>query len=969
MTIRYGFRLEREDTIAENETKARLWRHEKTGARLLSLENADENKVFGISFRTPPADSTGVAHILEHSVLCGSRKYPVKEPFVELLKGSLQTFLNAFTYPDKTCYPVASANVKDFYNLIDVYLDAVFFPRITPEIFMQEGWHHERPAPEGPLTFKGVVFNEMKGAYSSPDSLLAEYSQQSLFPDTTYGLDSGGDPKRIPDLTYEAFVEFHRRYYHPGNAWIVFYGDDDPDKRLELLAAYLDQFEPLRVSSAVALQPRHSAPRTFTKSYAAGEAAKAKAYVTVNWLLPETTAATANFALRILELVLIGLPSSPLRKALVDSGLGEDLCGTGLETELRQIYFSTGLKGLAPEAVGKVEGLILETLERIARAGVDADMVEAALNSIEFALRENNTGRFPRGLSLMLRSLTTWLHGADPLALLRFEAPLAEIKDRLARGEKLFEGLIREHLLDNPHRTTLILAPDPALAGVREAEEKERLAAALAAMGDGERAKVAEAAARLEALQAAPDALEDLARIPRLGVADLPRRNTPIPKAEGSAADCLLLSHELATNGIVYLDLAFDLAGLPRELLPWVPLFGRALFETGTEREDFVTLNRRISAKTGGISASPYTAPVLGSAAPAARLMVRAKATAAKAPDMAAILQDVLTGARLTDRERVSQLVLEEKARLEQRLVPSGHMLVASRLRARFGAADLASELMGGVEQLFFLRSLAERLESDWPGVRRTLEELRGRILRKDGLVANLTADAAGLAGFDPELTELLAVLSSAPLAEHVWHPFELPRAEGLSIPAQVNYVGKAVSLAAAGYVPTGADLVVSRYLRTAYLWDRVRVRGGAYGAFSLFDLVGGTLSFVSYRDPNLAATLAVFDETAGYLLALDLGADELAKAIVGAVGDIDTYLLPDAKGYTSLVRHLQNRTEDELQARREEVLATTRADFTRFAEAAAALAGKGEVVVLGSAKALAEAQAADPDMRLTSVL
>ncbi|MFH1571585.1 MAG: insulinase family protein, partial [Gemmatimonadota bacterium] len=404
---KHDFELIAERHIAEFDTRALLYRH-RTGARLLSLVNRDENKTFGATFRTPPADSTGVAHILEHAVLCGSRKYPVKEPFVELLKGSLKTFLNAFTYPDRTCYPVASQNVQDFYNLVDVYLDAVFHPRLTPQVLQQEGWHYELEGPEAPLTYKGVVYNEMKGANSSPDRVLAETVQQSLFPGHTYGVDSGGDPRHIPELSWEQFADFHRRFYHPANAWLYFCGDDDPDRRLELLAGYLDGFEPLALDSAVPEARRWNEPRRLEETYAVSEesasAEAPKSMVAVNWLLEGGLDAATLMGLQILEYILIGTPAAPLRKALIDSGLGEELTGTGMESELLQPFFSTGLKGVEVGREAAVEQLVLAELARLARDGIEAETVAAALNTTEFRLRENNTGSYPRGLVLMLRA-------------------------------------------------------------------------------------------------------------------------------------------------------------------------------------------------------------------------------------------------------------------------------------------------------------------------------------------------------------------------------------------------------------------------------------------------------------------------------------------------------------------------------------------------------------------------------------
>ena len=456
--IVHGFELLREQVIPELNTTGKLYRHAKTGAELLSLENADENKVFGINFRTPPSDSTGVAHILEHAVLCGSRKYPVKEPFVELIKGSLQTFVNAMTYPDKTCYPVASQNTQDFYNLIDVYLDAVLYPRLTPHILEQEGWHYELDVVDAPLTYKGVVFNEMKGVYSSPDSVLSEQSQQSLYPNNTYGLDSGGNPSNILDLTFAQLKGFHETFYHPSNARIFFYGDDEPEQRLRLIDEYLRDFDRREIDSEVALQPPFAEPRRLRRTYAGVQQdGEKKSMVTLNWMFAERPNAETGLGLAILNYLLIGTPAAPLRKALIDSGLGEDLTGAGLVESLRQQMFSTGLKGIDENDAGEVEALVLQTLGQLAQQGIDPDTVAAALNMVEFSMRENNTGSFPRGISLMLHALNEWLYGGDPFASLAFDAPLSAVKARVAGGERFFESLIVRYLLDNPHRTTVVL--------------------------------------------------------------------------------------------------------------------------------------------------------------------------------------------------------------------------------------------------------------------------------------------------------------------------------------------------------------------------------------------------------------------------------------------------------------------------------------------------------------------------------
>lgn len=969
---KHGFHLVEERVIAEMNATARLYRHIKTGARLLSVINDDENKVFGIAFATPPEDSTGLPHILEHSVLCGSRKYPVKEPFVELMKGSLNTFLNAFTYPDKTCYPVASQNQQDFYNLIDVYLDAVFYPRITPDTLRQEGWHYELESPDAPLSFKGVVFNEMKGAYSSPDNLLGRYSQQSLFPDNAYGLDSGGDPRHIPDLTWEQFKRYHETHYHPSNAWIVFYGDDDPDTRLRILDAYLKDFEPLEKLPAIELQTPFGETRRFEYGYNAGADADAaagparKSYFTLNWMLSEATDDETVLALQILSHILLATPASPLRKALIDSGLGENLTGGGLEDELRQMMFSTGLKGIRAEDAGKVEAVILRTLEHLAEAGIERDMIEASLNTVEFALRENNTGGFPRGIALMLRALGSWLHGGDPLSRLAFEAPLNAIKAKWAADPRYFDRLIRQRLLDNPHRASVLLKPDPELGQREAAEEQARLERARATMSQDDLNRVMAEAQELKRRQETPDSPEALATIPMLKLSDLERKNKIIPlavsqAAGAQAAGARVLYHDLFTNGIVYLDAGFDLRALPQKYLPYVPLFGRALLEMGTEREDFVKLAQRIGRKTGGIRSATLSSAIRESDDAATWLFLRAKATTAQAQGALDILRDVLLTARLDNRERFRQIVLEDKASRESGLTPGGHSVVNRRLRARFSRADWVAEQMSGVDALFFVRRLVERIDQDWQSVQADLEEMRRLLVNRSAMICNVTLDEAAYRAFEPMLRAFIEQLPAGAIEPALWQPSTPAGPEALTIPAQVNFVGKGANLYRLGYRLHGSALVVTHYLGTTWLWDRVRVQGGAYGGFCAFDHRSGVFTYLSYRDPNLLGTLANYDAAPGFLRDLDLSEDELTKAIIGVIGDLDTYMLPDAKGYTSMLRWLAGDTEESRQRLRDEVLSTTAGDFKVFADALEQAQRDGAIVVMGSDKAVAEASAQMP--------
>ncbi|MDL2267047.1 insulinase family protein [Desulfovibrio sp. OttesenSCG-928-G15] len=943
-----GFTLAREERIQELDSTARLYIHEATGAEILSFTNSDENKVFGVSLRTPPSDSTGVAHILEHSVLCGSEKYPVKEPFVELLKGSLQTFLNAFTYPDKTCYPVASANLQDFRNLTDVYLDAVFFPRITETIFQQEGWHLE-PIKGGAYNFKGVVYNEMKGAFSAPESVLARYCLHALFPDTVYSLESGGDPAHIPALTYEDFKAFHANYYHPSNARFFYWGDDPEDERLERLGQTLSRFSRITPNSSIGVQKRLSAPQTLSVPFASSDE-NDKGMVVVNWLGPDVTDMETGLAFRILEHILLGLPASPLRRALIESGLGEDLAGQGLETELRQLTFDCGLKGIETENAAAVEQLILRTLADLAQNGLAQDMVDAAVNTVEFGLRENNSGRFPVGLSVMLRALTTWLHDADPLAPLRFEGALATIKEA-SRNKGYFEALITTWLLDNPHRVTVVLTPDTTLDAAMQAKEQERVNAVVSTLDKAGKANIAKQAKVLQKWQQSPDSPENLATIPRLAVADMPKENAEIPTIRFESLHPLALFHPLPTGGIIYAEAAFDLSAVPEYLLPLLSLFGRALLEMGTKKRDFAELGMTIARKTGGMDVDTLFLSDAQDRRPVARLVLDGKCSPDKAADLFALMAEVLSSAVFDDKERFLRMVLEEKARLEHSLVPAGHMVVAARLRAALSGAGMLAELSGGISSLQYIRQLAGRVESDWPSVLQDLEVLRRSIIHRSGLAVNLTAlpeQRNALEKYAEDLAAALPEQSVDGASDWFGKVADLPEAEALLLPAQVNYVGKGINLFDNGYAWHGSASVILKYLRTGYLWDQVRVQGGAYGCMCGLDRMSGAFTMVSYRDPNILRTLQSYDAAARHLASHSLSDEELSAAIVGAIGELDTYLLPDAKGTAVLVRLLCGDTEANRQQLREEILGTSARHFKEFGQALEAFSAKGRICALG---------------------
>ncbi|XP_057494646.1 presequence protease 2, chloroplastic/mitochondrial-like [Actinidia eriantha] len=954
-----GFDKVSEQFIEECKSIAVLYKHKKTGAEIMSVSNDDENKVFGIVFRTPPKDSTGIPHILEHSVLCGSRKYPLKEPFVELLKGSLHTFLNAFTYPDRTCYPVASTNTKDFYNLVDVYLDAVFFPKCVEDFqtFQQEGWHYELNNPSEDITYKGVVFNEMKGVYSQPDNILGRASQQALFPDNTYGVDSGGDPQVIPKLTFEEFKEFHRKYYHPSNARIWFYGDDDPNERLRILSEYLDTFDASSASSESKIHPQKlfSKPVRIVEKYPAAEGGnlEKKHMVCLNWLLDDKPLdLETELALGFLDHLMLGTPASPLRKILLESGLGDAIVGGGVEDELLQPQFSIGLKGVSEDDIKKVEELIMNTLQNLAEEGFDSDAVEASMNTIEFSLRENNTGSFPRGLALMLRSIGKWVYDMDPFEPLKYQKPLIDLKARIAEeGSKaVFAPLIEKFILNNPHLVTIEMQPDPEKASRDEAAEREILNKAKASMTEEDLAELARATQELRLKQETPDPPEALKTVPSLSLSDIPKKPTFVPIEVGDINGVKILQHDLFTNDVLYAEVVFNMSSLKQELLPLVPLFCQSLLEMGTKDMDFVQLNQLIGRKTGGISVYPSTSSIRGKEDPCSHIIVRGKAMSGRTEDLFNLVNCILQDVQFTDQKRFKQFVSQSKARMESRLRGSGHGIAAARMDAKLNVAGWISEQMGGVSYLEFLQALEKKVDEDWDGISSSLEEIRRSLISRNDCLVNLTADGKTLTNSEKFISKFIDLLPSTPSIQSASWNARLPSTnEAIVIPTQVNYVGKAANIYDTGYELKGSSYVISKHISNTWLWDRVRVSGGAYGGFCDFDTHSGIFSFLSYRDPNLLKTLDIYDATGDFLRELEMDNDTLTKAIIGTIGDVDAYQLPDAKGYSSLLRYLLGVTEEERQKRREEILSTSLSDFKEFADAIDAIKDKGVVVAVAS--------------------
>lgn len=978
--IVHNFRLVREDDVAEIASVTRLWEHVKTGTKLLSVLNDDENKTFGVVLRTPPSDSTGVPHILEHSVLCGSQKYPVKEPFVELIKSSLNTFLNAFTYPDKTCYPVASCNERDFYNLVDVYLDAVFHPTLTPDTLAQEGHHLELEDSNEKVSIKGVVYNEMKGAYSSSDRVLAELSQRMLYPDTTYGVESGGHPRNIPDLTWENFKAFYDQYYHPSNARIWFYGDDAEEKRLAKADSFLKDFDSLKVSSSVGLQSRWTEPRSFEFTYDAGSSDLSKKYMsTLNWLIDppvDQIDPAEALALSVLNHILLSTSSSPLRKALTDSQLGEDVVGGGLETDLRQMMFSVGLKGMSEDSVEKMQQVVFDVLNDVKDNGFPEGLIDASLNTIEFNLRENNTGSFPKGLSLMLRAMTTWLHDADPLVPLKFEASVRNLRERLSRGEPVFQECVSKYILNNAHRAAVTLRPDPEFAKKEDAAEQERIEMATAGFSKADYERIMSETRRLREQQAAPDRPEDVAKIPTLTRDDLDKKIKIIPCERLDDKGVTIVHHPLNTSGVVYVDLVLDMKHVPSELLALMTVFAGALTELGTKKRDYAELQQKIGADTGGIRAGTYISQMYsatGNGSALAKMTVRSKAMVSQVPALFDLMEEILNDADLTNKDRIRQLLIEERAGLESGIAGSGHSVASGRLGAMFRPTLWADEQMSGVDYLKAIRKLIEQVDNDWDSLTADLETLRKAVVNREDMMVNVTTSESDFASVRPTLMKFLDHLPEKSIGEPASWLLDsrtLKRTnEGLIVPSSVNYVGKAGNLYDLGFKITGGHSLASRFLGTSYLWDTVRVQGGAYGGFCRLDSRTGMFMYLSYRDPNVNATIKNYDGASDFLANVNLSPEDMTKAVIGTIGAMDSYQLPDRKGFSSALRILTGETDEIRQQKRDEVLSASEKDFRELGDALDAIRKDGVVVVVGGEDALKKAKEQGLDMELQRVV
>lgn len=932
--ICHGFKLLRKSAIKEVSSEAYLFEHEKSGARLFFLENDDDNKVFSIGFRTPPVDDTGVAHIVEHSVLCGSRKYPLKEPFVELVKGSLNTFLNAMTYPDKTIYPVASRNDKDFRNLMDVYLDAVFYPamRENPQILMQEGWHYEIEDAGAPLKYSGVVYNEMKGVFSSPDDLLERKIMHSLYPDTTYGFESGGDPVHIPELTQEMFKDFHSRYYHPSNSYIYLYGDLDLEEKLAYLdEEYLSHFDRIPIPSRIEKQEPFSALQESVEYYSVGqeESMEGKTFIALSWIMGDKLDMETCLGLEILNHALLKTSAAPLRKVLIDAGLGRDVDST-FEDALRQPYFSICVAGTEPEKAQEFRKLTHETLQKYAEEGIDETLLEASLNLMEFRLREADFGSAPKGLIMGIAALKSWLYDGEPEKALAYEKPLQRLKDGLRNG--YFEGLIKKFFLNNSHETMITLQPSRTLAAEREAEQARLLAEKKEGLSQQEIQEIIEKCQALKKRQQEPDSEEALQSIPMLELSDIRQAAYELPLVEKDIMGTKVLHSNLDTHGIGYLNIYFDASRVPQDKLSYLYLLVVLLGEVDTSQRSYAELDKLENLHTGGIS---FDVTVFtrknepDSLLP--KLCVKAKALTKKLPHLCQLLQEIITQSLFTDTKRLRELIEQEIVGIELSLQRSAHQVVATRISSYLMPSGQYTNA-GGIPFYHFLKDFL----ADFDNRAKELPEIMGEILRqvfnRQDMVLSITLPEADYRSFAAAFAPLRQAVSSInfPVQRYKWKISA--RNEGLTSTSQVQYVGQGANFIKLGHKFNGSMKVLETLLRYDYFWTKIRVQGGAYGAFTSFNR-NGLMSFGSYRDPNLMETLKVFRHTADYLRKLELSDREMKKAIIGTMSNIDTPLTPKMKGDLAAVCWLRGISYLDRQQARLEVLSTRQADIRALAD------------------------------------
>ena len=947
-----------EHRVEDVQSDGFILRHKKSGARIAILSNNDDNKVFYIGFRTPPEDETGVPHIIEHTTLCGSKKFPVKDPFIELAKGSLNTFLNAMTYPDKTVYPVASCNDQDFKNLMDVYLDAVFNPNITKyeEIFKQEGWHYELTGKDDELKINGVVYNEMKGAYSSPDEVLSSQIYRSLFPDNTYSKDSGGNPEYIPKLTYEAYLDFYHKYYHPSNSYIYLYGDMDVVERLEWLdKEYLSLYDYKKVNSEINKQPAFDEIKNVEAQYSItmDDSQENKTYLSYNRVVGDTLDEMLYQAFDVLDYALVSSPGAPVKQALIDAGIGDDVYGS-YDAGILQPVFSFVAKNANASQADEFESIIENTLKEVVKTGINKEALLAGINSSEFKFREADFGQFPKGLLFGLNCLDSWLFD-DMKPFIHLECLGTFAKLRKAVDTDYFEKLIQEYLLDNTHGSSVTVKPERGLGNEREEALAKELSDYKASLSDEEIKKLIEDTEHLKKYQEEPSSDEDLRKLPMLTRADMKKNAMPFSNIEDELLDVKVVRHDIESNGIDYISFLFDAGDFAQSELGYLGFFTNALGLVSTEKYSYTDLANATNIYTGGISTGTASHPDIKDRNNFVfKLEVKLKVLEKNLDKALELMEQMLLSSDFTDTKRLSELVAQIKARLQANLSSSGHLVAAMRSMSSFSRYALYQDELKGVAFYRSICRIEKELSESPKSVSDKLAAIARKLFARNRMLISFTGNNEAYGNAKPSLEKVIAGFDKMSAVGNQAEVHFNTAKEAFIDASQIQYVAKTGDFICEGYEYTGALRLLRIILSYDYLWINVRVKGGAYGCMNTF-LRSGESYFVSYRDPNLSDTLDVYDRIPEYIKSFSPDERDMTKYIIGTFSALDTPMNPEAKGSRSLSAYLEGITYEQIQKERNEILNAQPKDIRRLADLVEAVLKKDSICVIGNENMIKE--------------
>lgn len=947
-----------EHRVEDVQSDGFILRHKKSGARIAILSNNDDNKVFYIGFRTPPEDETGVPHIIEHTTLCGSKKFPVKDPFIELAKGSLNTFLNAMTYPDKTVYPVASCNDQDFKNLMDVYLDAVFNPNITKyeEIFKQEGWHYELTGKDDELKINGVVYNEMKGAYSSPDEVLSSQIYRSLFPDNTYSKDSGGNPEYIPKLTYEAYLDFYHKYYHPSNSYIYLYGDMDVVERLEWLdKEYLSLYDYKKVNSEINKQPAFDEIKNVEAQYSItmDDSQENKTYLSYNRVVGDSLDEMLYQAFDVLDYALVSSPGAPVKQALIDAGIGDDVYGS-YDAGILQPVFSFVAKNANASQADEFESIIESTLKEVVKTGINKEALLAGINSSEFKFREADFGQFPKGLLFGLNCLDSWLFD-DMKPFIHLECLGTFAKLRKAVDTDYFEKLIQEYLLDNTHGSSVTVKPKRGLGNEREEALAKELSDYKASLSDEEIKKLIEDTEHLKKYQEEPSSDEDLRKLPMLTRADMKKNAMPFSNIEDELLDVKVVRHDIESNGIDYISFLFDAGDFAQSELGYLGFFTNALGLVSTEKYSYTDLANVTNIYTGGISTGTASHPDIKDRNNFVfKFEVKLKVLEKNLDKALELMEQMLLSSDFTDTKRLGELVAQIKARLQANLSSSGHLVAAMRSMSSFSRYALYQDELKGIAFYRSICRIEKELSESPKNVSDKLAAIAKKLFARNRMLISFTGNNKAYGNAKPSLEKVIAGFNKMSAVGNQAEVHFNTAKEAFIDASQIQYVAKTGDFICEGYEYTGALRLLRIILSYDYLWINVRVKGGAYGCMNTF-LRSGESYFVSYRDPNLSDTLDVYDRIPEYIKSFSPDERDMTKYIIGTFSALDTPMNPEAKGSRSLSAYLEGITYEQIQKERNEILNAQPEDIRRLADLVEAVLKKESICVIGNENMIKE--------------